>query len=109
ALALAPPAPKVTGERGQPLITRGTSGYDARLQWQASPASAAYRISWRDTWTYDWQHRQTVGNVTEFTLPNVSIDDFVFGIAAVGADGHESLTTAFVSPLRQSADVKVVK
>jgi hypothetical protein len=108
-LALAPPAPQVTNQRGQNLLTRGTSGYDARLQWQASPGAVAYRISWRDTWTNDWQHRQTVGNVTEFVLPNVSIDDFVFGVSAVSADGHESLTSAYVSPVRQMADVKVVK
>jgi len=46
-LALAPPAPKVTGDRGQNLITRGKSGYDAHLQWQAAPGAVAYRISWR--------------------------------------------------------------
>ena len=109
ALALAPPAPKVTGDRGQNRLSRGTSGYDARLEWQASPGGAAYRIYWRDTWTNDWQHRQTVGNVTEFVLPNVSIDDVVFGVAAVGADGHESLTSAYVSPVRQVSEVKVVR
>ena len=108
-LALAPPAPRVTGDRGQNLITRGTSGYDAQLQWQASPGAVAYRVSWRDSWTNDWQHRQTIGNVTEFVLPNVSIDDVVFGVSAVSADGHESLTSAYVSPVRQSTDVKVVK
>ena len=47
--------------------------------------------------------------MTQFVLPNVSIDDFVFGVAAIGADGHESLVSAYVSPVRQSADVKVVK
>ncbi len=109
ALALAPAAPKVTGPTGANLLTRGPSGYDAQLKWNAVPGAVAYRVSWRDTWTNDWQHRQTVGNVTEFVLPNVSIDDFVFGVAAIGADGHESLTSAYVSPVRQSADVKVVK
>lgn len=108
-LALAPAAPKVTGPTGANLLTRGSSGYDAQLKWNAVPGAVAYRISWRDTWTNDWQHRQTVGNVTEFVLPHLSIDDFVFGVAAVGADGHESLTSAYVSPVRQSADVKVVK
>jgi hypothetical protein len=29
-----------------------------------------------------------VGNVTDFTLPNVSIDDYIFGVAAVDAAGH---------------------
>lgn len=109
ALALAPPAPSVVNDRGANLLARGRSGYDAQLRWNQAPGAVAYRVYWRDTWTNDWQHRQTVGNVTEFTLPHVSIDDFVFGVAAVGADGHESLVSAYVSPVRQSADVKVVK
>ena len=108
-IALAPAAPAVVNDRGANLLTRGPSGYDAELKWNASPGAVAYRVYWRDTWTNDWQHRQTIGNATSFVLPNVSIDDFVFGVAAVGADGHESLVSAYVSPVRQSADVKVVK
>ncbi len=108
-LALAPSAPKVTGERGQNLLARGKSGYDADMRWSASPGAVAYRIYWRDTWSNDWQRQQTIGNVTQFVLPNVSIDDFVFGVAAIGADGHESLTSAYVSPVRRSEPVKVVK
>ncbi len=38
-----------------------------------------------------------VGNVNEFTLPGVSIDDFVFGVAAIGPDGNESLVSAYVN------------
>ena len=108
-LGLAPPAPKVTGERGQNLSGRGTSGYDADMRWAASPGAVAYRVYWRETWSNDWQRQQTIGNVTQFVLPNVSIDDFVFGVAAIGADGHESLVSAYVSPVRRSAEVKVVK
>jgi hypothetical protein len=51
----------------------------------------------------------TVGKVTEFVLPNQLPDDFVFGVSAVGADGHESLTSAYVSSVRLSVDVKVLK
>ena len=108
-VALAPPAPKVTGDRGQNLISRDPSGYDASLRWNASPGAVAYRIYWRDTWTNDWQRQQTVGNVTQFVLPNVSIDDFVFGIAAIGADGHESLISAYVSPVAQATEVKIIR
>ena len=108
-LALAPAAPKVTSDRGQNLLGRGTSGYDADMRWNASPGAVAYRVYWRDTWSNDWQRSQTIGNVTQFALPNVSIDDFVFGVAAIGADGHESLVSAYVSPVRRSAEVKVVK
>jgi len=108
-LGLAPAAPKVTSERGQNLLTRGKSGYDADMRWAASPGAVAYRVYWRDTWSNDWQRSQTIGNVTQFVLPNVSIDDFVFGVAAISADGHESLVSAYVSPVRRSSEVKVVK
>ena len=46
--------------------------------------------------------------MTEFVLPNVPIDDFVFGVAAIGADGQESLVSAYVSPLRRDVDVLLV-
>jgi pectin methylesterase-like acyl-CoA thioesterase len=108
-LALGPPAPTITNERGQLMIGRQPSGYDANLRWNASPGAGAYRVYWRDTWTNDWQHMQLVGNVTEFVLPNMSIDDYVFGVAAVGADGHESLVSAYVSPLRRDPEVKLVQ
>jgi Peptidase family M28 len=109
ALALAPPAPKVVNERNQVMIGRQPSGYDANLRWNPSPGAVAYRIYWRDTWTNDWQHQQTVGNVTQFVMPNVTIDDYVFGLAAIGADGQESLISAYVAPPRREVDVKFVK
>ena len=108
ALALAPPAPVVVTDRGTPTLGRQPSGYDAALRWTASPGAVAYRIYWREGWRNDWQHAQVVGNVTEFVLPNVSIDDFVFGVSAIGAGGHESLVSAYVSPLRREPDVKLV-
>ena len=49
-LALAPPAPRVVNERGQPLIGRQPSGYDANLRWLASPGAVGYRIYRRDPW-----------------------------------------------------------
>lgn len=107
-LALAPPAPKVTNDRGANLLSRDPSGYDATMRWAASPGAVAYRIYWRDTWTNDWEFSQTVGNVTQFTLKNVSIDDFVFGVSAIGADGQESLVSAYVSPVRKDAPIKRV-
>jgi hypothetical protein len=106
-LGLAPSAPVVTTERGAPLISRDPTGYDASLNWMASAGAVAYRIYWRDAWSNDWQHQQTVGNVTHFVLPNVSIDDFVFGVAAIGADGQESLISAYVSPVRPVPEVKI--
>jgi hypothetical protein len=109
ALALAPAAPKVVNERGQVMIGRQPSGYDANLRWNASGAAVAYRIYWRDASVNDWQHQQVVGNVTQYVLPNLSIDDYVFGVAAVGPDGHESLISAYVAQPRTEPELKFVK
>ena len=97
-LALAPSAPAVTNERGIPTLNREPSGYDANLKWASSPGAAAYRVFWREAWGPDWQHDVLVSNVTELVLPNMQIDDFVFGVAAVGPGGHESVISAYVWP-----------
>ncbi len=107
ALALAPPAPVVTNPRGQMMIGRQPSGYDANLRWNASPGASTYRVYWREAWAPDWQHAQVVGDVTEFVLPKLSIDNFIFGIAAVGPNGHESLISAYVPPTRRDPVVKL--
>jgi hypothetical protein len=99
-LALAPPAPAVTSERGAPLLTRQPSGYDATLRWRRSPGAVAYRIVWRDTWSMDWERELIVGDVDTATLPDLSIDDVVLGVAAIGPQGHESLVSAYVNPPR---------
>ncbi len=108
-LALAPQAPRVMNDRGAVMLTRNPSGYDSNLQWTAVANAVAYRIYWRDTWSNSWEHSQVVGPVTQFMLAGLSIDDWVFGVAAVGADGHESLVSAYVSPVRKMNEVKIVK
>jgi hypothetical protein len=107
-LALAPPAPGVLSERGQPLLGRDPSGYDANLRWTASPGAVGYRIYWRDAWATDWQHQQRVGDVTQFVLPKLSIDNVVIGVAAIGANGQESLISAYVTPPRRFQEIKLV-
>lgn len=95
--------------RGQPLITRAPSGYDANLSWKASLGATAYRVFWREAWGPDWQHEMLVGNVTNVVLPRLQIDDYVFGVAAVDAAGHESTVSAYVSPARAEAPVKTAQ
>jgi len=107
-LALAPPPPSVTNERGQPQITRAPSGYDATLKWTAAPGASAYRIFWREAWGPDWQHELLVGNVTALVLPDMQIDDYIFGVAAVDAAGHESFVSAYVTPPRASTEIKTL-
>ena len=106
-LALAPPAPVVTDDRGQPMLGRGPSGYDANLRWIAAEGAVGYRIYWREAWGPDWQHVVSAGPVTQVVLPGVSIDDAVFGVSAIGADGAESLVSAYVNPPRAETAVKV--
>src|SRR5436190_21071286 len=106
-LGLAPAAPVVVNERGQPMIGRQPTGYDANLRWNATPGAVAYRIFWREAWGPDWQHDMLVGGATESVLPNMQIDDYVFGVAAVDAAGHESVVAPYVPPSRASTPITV--
>jgi hypothetical protein len=111
-LALAPPPPVVnytylSGDRKgdrQPMLSRGKSGYDAALRWQPSPAPdlAGYAVVIRSTTAPDWEREIWVGNVTSFTLPDVSIDNIVLGVKAVDRDGNQSLVSAYLEPVSRS-------
>jgi hypothetical protein len=54
-----------------------------------------------------WEHEVFVGNVTEYTLPDVSIDDLVFGVKAIDKDGNESLVTPYVQAPRTKRKIEV--
>lgn len=85
-LAWAPPQPghvKIGGAV-QPSTT---------LAWDKveDPNLAGYKVYWRETTAPQWQYSRFVGNVSEFTLENIIIDNYYFGVAAVGKDGNESV------------------
>ncbi len=82
-LAWAPPAP-TNVEIG------GIVEPSAKLRWEAAPGAVGYKVYWRDTTSPTWDHFRVVGNVTETTLEGIVIDNYFFGVAAVGPDGHES-------------------
>lgn len=105
-LALAPPAPAVVNEKGQPLLGRQPSGYDANLRWLPSPGAVDYRVYRRRPWANDWESSQSVGNVTQFVVSGASIDDWVFGVAAVSPEGYESLISAYVPRPRADPEIK---
>ena len=52
---------------------------------------AGYKLYWRDTTSPVWQYSRFVGDVSEATLKNIVIDNFLFGVASVSKDGNESL------------------
>lgn len=83
-IAWAPPAPKNV-EIG------GIVEASVKLKWEKVKGNiAGYKIYWRDTTAPHWQHSRFVGDVDHFTLDGIVIDNFFFGVASVGKDGHES-------------------
>ncbi len=85
-IASAPPAP--TG-----VMIGGAVQPSTRLMWDAvdDPDLAGYKIYWRDTTSPQWQYSRWVGNVTDYTLENIIIDNYLFGVVSVGKNGNESL------------------
>lgn len=85
-LAWAPPQPKNVRIGG--AVQASTT-----LAWDKAdaPNLAGYKVYWRKTTAPQWQHSRFVGNVNEFTLENIIIDNYYFGVAAVGKDGNESV------------------
>jgi hypothetical protein len=65
----------------------------ACLAW-APPADtsnlAGYRVYWRLTDAPQWVDSRWVGNVTRHTFENLVVDNYFFGVAAVGRNGNES-------------------
>jgi hypothetical protein len=87
-----------------PLLTRGKSGYDAVLHWlpNTEPDLAGYSVVIRSTTSPVWEHEVWVGNVTSYTMPDVSIDDIVIGVKAVDKDGNASLVAPYMEPVLPS-------
>ena len=83
AKAPAPPA----GVKIEGAVTPTTS-----LSWNAAPGPTpgGYRVYWRATWEPVWTHSRDAGSALSLKLENIAIDDFVFGVASVSADGYES-------------------
>ncbi|MCM4163085.1 MULTISPECIES: M28 family peptidase [unclassified Arenibacter] len=83
-LAWAPPAPKE-------VSIGGIVEPSAKLQWSKVTGALGYKIYWRDTTSPTWDHSRFVGDVSEFTLEGVVLDNFFFGVSAVGKYGFESV------------------
>ncbi len=87
-IALAPPIPADVTIEGavQPSTT---------LKWSRPTGTkaenlAGYRVHWRLTTDAQWSHSKFVGNVSEYTLENIVIDNYFFGVSSVAKDGAES-------------------
>jgi Peptidase family M28 len=84
----------------EPMLTRGKSGYDAVLHWlpNTEPDLAGYAVMIRSTTSPAWQREIWVGNVTTYSMPNVSIDDIEIGVKAVDRDGNQSIVSCYLEP-----------
>ncbi|UTA46717.1 M28 family metallopeptidase [Simiduia sp. 21SJ11W-1] len=88
ALAWAPAPPAEVKISGQ--VSAHTHLSWAQPKGRAAKALAGYKVYWRLTTDAEWRHSRYVGKVNEFTLNNIVIDNYYFGVAAVGKDGTES-------------------
>ncbi|HEX4855145.1 M28 family metallopeptidase [Arenimonas sp.] len=87
-MAWAPPPPAEVKIEG--AVTANTT-----LSWRKpaaaqAPNLAGYKVYWRLTTEPQWTHSRWAGNVETFTLEDVVIDNYFFGVAAVAKDGTES-------------------
>jgi Zn-dependent M28 family amino/carboxypeptidase len=83
ALARAPMPPEPTVE--------GAVSTDTTVTWQPVTGAAAYVIRWRRTDANQWQHAVRVpAAATRHVLRGIRVDDYVFGMSSLSADGSES-------------------
>lgn len=84
-LAAAPAAPSA-------VAIDGALSFDTTIKWPKVPGATAYRIRWRRTDAAAWTGSRIV-RTTQDVLINTSIDDHLFAVSAIGANGAESLPT----------------
>lgn len=85
-LAWSPPPPTN-------VLIGGIVEANTKLRWEKSTDEtiSGYKIYWRNTTSPQWEFSRFVGNVDNFELKGIVIDNFYFGVASVGKDGHESV------------------
>lgn len=85
-LAAAPLAPKN-------VMIAGAVKPSTRLKWDipSDENIIGYKIYWRDTTSPKWNYSRFVGEINDYTLKNIVIDNFLFGVASVSKNGAESL------------------
>ena len=94
-LALAPAKPKNVG-----IVTARLTN-DTDLKWDANTDAdlAGYEVVWRETTSAVWTNSKFVGNVLTFTAPEMSKDNYFFGVRAVDKDGNKS-PVVYPRPMR---------
>ena len=69
---------------------RGQVSPNTTLSWTPDERAAGYRVHWRLTTSPTWDYSRDVGKVDTFTLDNVVIDNYFFGVSSLSTDGVQS-------------------
>ena len=82
-LAWAPPPPMSVEINGQ-------VSSDTTLSWNKVEGAEYYRLHWRLTTSPSWDYHRDVGDVDTFTLDDIVIDNYYFGVSSVSEQGIAS-------------------
>ena len=86
-LADAPPPPPL-------VMIGGAVEPSTRLRWETPDQAGnlvGYYVHWRETTAPRWQHRRFVpAGRLDYTLENIVVDNYFFGVSSVAANGNES-------------------
>jgi Zn-dependent M28 family amino/carboxypeptidase len=106
AIASAPPPPAE-------IEVEGAVSTDTTVKWATAPGASSYIVRWRQTDSSNWERVSDATSAKcniidnrvvfengvgwlrphqdcQLTLPHVRVDDWVFGVSSVSADGYES-------------------
>ena len=87
-MAGAPPLPENVEAEG--AVTSSTSLSWTLAKGKSGRNLAGYRVHWRLTTEPQWSRSRYVGKVDHYTLENIVIDNYFFGVSAVAKDGSET-------------------
>ena len=81
----------------------GAVSANTTLEWQKNndPNIIGYKIYWRETTSPTWDNSVFTTNTSSYTLNSLVIDNYYFGVAAVGKNGSESLVVFPISIIRK--------
>ncbi len=96
-LATAPEPPRSVEIKG--AVQASTT-----LSWESANGAVAYRLYWRLTTDPVWTRSRWVGDLTSYTLQNIVIDNYFFGVASISKEGVES-PVVFPGPMGSFARV----
>jgi len=68
----------------------GAVSADTTVKWKPAPDAVRYRLWWRSTTDPQWRYSREAAPTGQAVLKDINIDDWFFGVSAIGADGWES-------------------